>query len=151
VAAIGGVAALVLFGLAWAVAERQVFPRYRARLYQVPLTSIQSIRVSPGTVQPLVDRDVLITDPGVVQKVMTAIRTAKPYSPNHPATRWSCRLTILSSSGVSYVDVNESLGQGTILYGETGAGIIFDTLQSTALGSVLEDATEHRSSSSAGS
>jgi hypothetical protein len=40
------------------------------------------------------------------------------------------------------VDVNESLGQGTILYGTTSpnGGLIFDTLQSSTMGYILEQA-----------
>jgi hypothetical protein len=123
-----------------------VYPKYRVRLYQAPIASIRSIRIRAGNVSPLVDREVVITDPGTIQKIMAAIRSAKKYSPNHPATRWSCSLTIAGASGESYVDVNETLGQGAILYGETAAGFIFDTLQSSDMSQILEEATTKRRS-----
>jgi len=114
--------------------------RHRERLYQEPISRIQSIRICPGNNFPLVDHEVVITNTAMIQEIMAAIRSAKTYFPNHPATRWSCVLAISSASGTSDILVIESLGQNTLLYCPTSP-IVYDTLQSTALGQILERAT----------
>jgi hypothetical protein len=135
---------LVLASLGWLFAEHHVFPSYRARLYRVPIANIQAIRIDPGNNFPLVDHEVVITNSAMIQQVMSAIRAAPKYFPNHPSTRWSCGLAISSLSGTSYVDVSESYGQGTILYCATSSGLYFDTLQSSTLGQILEQATAQK-------
>jgi hypothetical protein len=134
---------LLLLGLVWLFAGRYV-PSHRTRLYQEPISRIQSIRISPGQNFPLVHQDIVLTDAHTLQEIMAALRSAKAYFPNHPATRWSCILIVSNASGESYVDVTESLGQGTILYCTTSpnGGLIFDTLQSTTMGHILEKAVE---------
>ena len=140
VVAIAMPCALVLLGLVWIFAARYV-PSHRVRLYQDPISSIQSIGISPGNNFPLVNHEVVITNYPTIQQIMTAIRSAQKYSPNHPAIRWSCALAISSLSGTSYVAVNETVGQGTILDCATSPhGLIFDTLQSSSMGHILEQA-----------
>jgi hypothetical protein len=132
---------LVLTSLGWLFAEHYVFPSYRARLYRDPIANIQTIRIEPGINFPLVDQEVVITNSTTIQQIMLAIRSAPKYFPNHPATRWSCGLAISSISGTSYVHVIESYGQGTILDCATSSGFYFDTLQSSTLDHILEQAT----------
>lgn len=133
--------ALVVLGLVWLMAGRYI-SNHRVRLYKDPISSIQSIRLLPGNNFPLIQQDIAITDIHTIEEIMTAMRSAKAYSPNHPVTRWSCILAISTSSGDSYVDIDESLGQGTILHCVTSpnGGLIFDTLQSTTMGRILEQA-----------
>ena len=131
---------LVLLYLAWSFGGQYV-GKLHVRLYQDPISSIQSIRISPGDNFPLVSHDIVITNVSTIQAIMTNIRAAEPYFPNHPTTRWSCYLTILSSSGTSYVRVIESYGQDTILFCSTSqSGFIYDTLQSKTMGHILEQA-----------
>jgi hypothetical protein len=132
--------ALLLLGVVWLFAGRYV-PSHRVRLYQDPISSIHSIRISPGDNFPLVNHDIVITNVSTIQAIMTNIRSAEPYFPNHPTTQWSCYLTVLSSSGMSYVTAIESYGQGTILFCTTSqSGFIYDTLQSKTIGHILEQA-----------
>ena len=137
-AGIVAAAVLVVVSLGWQFAERHVFPSYRALLYRDPITNIQTIRIDPGNNFPLVDHEVVITNSATIQQVMTAIRSAPKYFPNHPTTRWSCSLTVSSSSGTSYATVIESYGQETLLQCTSKNGFIFDTLQSKTLGRILE-------------
>jgi hypothetical protein len=131
--------ALIISGLVWALIARYV-SSHRARLYEDPITNIQSIRISPGNNFSLIGHDIEITDAVTLQAIMTSIRSANKYSPNHPATQWSCTLTIFSLSGASFVGVIETYGQGTILQCTTSpnGGFIFDTLQSGTMGQILE-------------
>jgi hypothetical protein len=132
--------ATVLIYLVWLFGGRYA-DKLQVRLNQDPISSIQSIRITPGDNFSLVSHDVVITNASTIYAIMTSIRSAETYFPNHPTTRWSCYLTVLSSSGTSYVTVVESYGQGTILFCTTSqSGLIFDTLQSKTLGQILEQA-----------
>jgi hypothetical protein len=133
---------VILLGSIWFFAARHI-PSHRARLYEDPISSIRSIRIVPGDSFSLVDREVLIADVGTIQEIMAALRSAKRYSLNHPATKWSCSLTISSATGASYVEVIDTLGQGTILRCCTSPhGLFFDTLQSDTIGHLLEHAAQ---------
>ena len=135
---------LLFFGLLWVFAGRYI-PSHRAQLFRNPVSAIQSIEIRPGDNASLVANYVVVSNSATIHEIMTAIRSANSYSPNHPVTRWDCLLVITSSSGADYVDVNESVGQGTILYCKTSSnGMIFDTLQSKTLGNILERETAHR-------
>jgi hypothetical protein len=138
VAGIVAATVLVLMGVGWLFAEKNVFSGYRQRLFESPVTSIRSIRMSPGNVSPLSNRVIVITNSITISQIMAGIRSANTYFPNHPVTQWSSDLKISGSSGESYVTVIESPGQGTILYCETGVGLIFETLQSHEMGTILE-------------
>jgi hypothetical protein len=130
--------ALLLLGLFWVFAGRNI-PDDRAQLYQNPVYSIQEIRLLPANNFSLVDHEVVITNASAIQDIMAAIRSAKKFIPNHPATRWECILEITGQSGISYVDVLDSPGQDTILHCQTSQnGFIFDTLQSSTLNHILE-------------
>ena len=129
---------LVLFGFLWLFWLRFITPEEGARLFQSPISGIQSIRISSGGNLSLVENDVIITNTGTIQEIMTAIRSSRPYSPNHPADRWTCKLTISNSSGESHVDVSDTVGQNTILYCPGGP------FQSDALGSILKELTSKK-------
>lgn len=121
---------LVLLGLLWFFYLRH--PAEEARLFLSPISTIQSIRISSGGNLSLVENDIVITDSRTIQEIMAAIRSAKPYSPNHPADRWTCKLIVSNPSGESHVDVSDTAGQNTILYCPGGP------LQSGTLGNILE-------------
>jgi hypothetical protein len=106
----------------------------KAILFQSPISTIQSVRISPGENFSLVENDVTITDAKKIREIMAAIRSAKPCSSDHPTDRWTCKLIVANSSGESSVDVSGTEGQNTILYCPGG------TLQSDALGNILEKA-----------
>jgi hypothetical protein len=136
--------ALIAIGSFLAFFEWHI-PSQNARLFQDPIADIHNIRISPGNNFSLVNHDVEITNTVTIQLIVTTLRSAKKYFPNHPGTRWSCGLAISSSSGTSFIDVIESYGQGTILYCTTlpNGGHIYDTLQSDKMGQILEEAKVH--------
>jgi hypothetical protein len=114
---------------------------HRDRLFSAPIDTVTSIRISPGDNKSLVVGDVIITNRGTIQKIMAAIRSATNCLPDHPSTRWQCRLVISHPSGEDYATLHETAGQGAIIFCTTSRdGFIFDTLQSTDLSAVLESA-----------
>jgi hypothetical protein len=117
-------------------------PKQRALLFQDPISNIQNIKISPGDSFSLVKRDIEITNVDTIRSVVASIRSAKTYFPNHPATDWSCILTISSSSKKSFLEVVKASGQGAILYCtiSPNGGCIYDTLQSDTMGQILEAA-----------
>ena len=81
----------------------------------------------------LVESDVVITNAGMIQEIMTAVRSAKPFSPNHPADRWTCKLIVSNSFGEGRLDISDTVGDNTILYCPGGP------LQSDTLGNILKE------------
>jgi hypothetical protein len=134
--------ALALFGFFYFFEAPQIADQ-RMRLFQGSESSITLISIFPSGNFPLVKNTLIITNTETITKIMTAIRSAKAYFPDHPAIKWNCDLEISNSTGKSYISVVEALGQGTILYCETSpnGGLFFDTLQSTNLGQILEQVT----------
>ena len=105
VVTVGLASALVLLYFVWSLGGQYIL-KLHARLYQAPIPGIQTIRMSPTEHFSLIAHDVIITNVSSIQGIMTSIRSAVPYSPNHPTIRWSCYLTVLSSSGTSYISVH---------------------------------------------
>jgi len=130
---------LILFGLLWLFDLRYV-PGTVERLFYSPISSIQRIQICSGTNLSLVNQNVIVTNTLAIQKIMIAIRSAQPYSPNHPADRWTCELIISNSSGESYVRVADTLDQGTILDCAGGP------LRSGTLSDILEKAIGQKQS-----
>jgi hypothetical protein len=99
------------------------------------------IQILPGDYFSLVKSPIAVANPATVKDIITALATAKSYSPNHPQTRWQCYMIISDASGNSYYCVNDTTGQGVILYKETSmSGFIFSTRRSDTLEGVLEKA-----------
>ncbi len=116
-------------------------PGHRIRLYQNPVSQIRQILVLGSNLYSSGKSNVVITDAQTISEIMTALRSAKPYSPNHPSIKRHYILVIADVEGESYVDVAELSGEGFILYCETAnGGFIFDRLRSYSIGSVLERA-----------
>ena len=126
--------------------SRTYSPSMSNRLYKTPISSIECIKIKPEAYSSLVTQEVVITDATTISNIMTAIRLAAPYSPNHPSTDWQCRLTASDASGDSYASILKTPSQGTIIYCETSpnGGWIYDTLQSASLGDILKNATAGR-------
>jgi hypothetical protein len=120
-------------------------PTMRDRIYSIPLGYIQFVKIKPYYYTSLVTNNVLITDKSTITNIMTAVRLAKPYFPKHPVTQWQCFLIVSDGSGESYIWVNKTFGQGTILYCQTSlnGGLIYDTRQSDTVGSILEKVTKN--------
>jgi len=134
--------ALLLVAFVWIFSGRYISSE-STRLYEDPISGIQSIRISPARYFSLVDHEFIVTNMAAITDTMMAIRSARPYSPNHPMTHWECFLVISNASGNSYVDVNNAYGQGAILYCTTSlnGGLIYDTLRSDTIGDILETVT----------
>jgi hypothetical protein len=131
---------LVIFALLWLFVGRGISSQW-ARLFQNPNSGVTGICMRPHGDLSLIKREVVVTNADTMRQIMAAIRSAKTYSPNHPAVRWKCQLVISSTSGESYVDVMDTSGQATIIYCKTSPnGLIFDTLRSSTLGHILEQA-----------
>ena len=112
------------------------------RLFDTPMSEIQSIQINPSTVFSLVGQPLNITNKIQIVKIVKAIRLANEYSPVHPSTHWQCDIVIVNTCGDSYVKAVNTLKQGTILYCKTSQrGFIFTTLQSDTIGGILEEAT----------
>jgi hypothetical protein len=122
---------LLLFGCLWLV-DLRFIPGTYERIFQSPISSIQRVQIYPRTNLPLINQNVTVIDSVPIQKIMIAIRSARPYSPNHPADRWTCELIISNSSGESYIRIADTLGEGTILYCAGGP------FRSDTLGDILE-------------
>lgn len=113
-----------------------------ARLRAILATSpVHVIRIEPtlNDRSSLVTNEVVITDPKTMADIVTAVRTAPEYFPNHPVTRWDCHLEISSAAGNDFFWVNNTMGQGTILYYDHR--LTTSTLRSDTLGAILEKAT----------
>ncbi len=114
-------------------------PGHRVRLYQEPVSCIQQILVTDNNLCSSCQRNIVITDAQTIGEIMTSLRSAKPYYPNHPTTKWRCTLVIADAKGESYVDVVVLSGEGgSILYIKTAEGFIFDRLRSSTIGQILE-------------
>jgi hypothetical protein len=134
---------IVIAILALFFSSRSHYPGMSDRLYKTPISSIGCIKIEPYEYLSLVNHEVVITDATTISNIMTAIRLAVPYSPNHPSTDWQCRLVVSDASGDSYVSALKTRIQGTIIYCESSSkgGWIYDTLQSDSLGDILKSAT----------
>jgi hypothetical protein len=133
-------AGILLASGLWLLIYRYI-PSQSTRLFETPVSQIQSIEINPTPLFSLVDQSLTITNETEIKEIMTAIRSAMPYSPNHPGTQWQCNLVISDSVGNSYLNLvnTPGLSQGTLLFCKTSPeGFIYNTLRSDTLGGILE-------------
>jgi hypothetical protein len=134
--------ALLLISCLWLSFGRYI-PGQSVRLYETPISNIQYLQIEPDPNFSLVDKSLIITNKIDIKEIMTAIRSATPYEPSHPGTRWACTLVVSDSLGNSCVGVVNTppgpYSQGTILYYKTSKqGFIYNTLRSNSIGDILE-------------
>jgi hypothetical protein len=120
---------LLLFGLLWLFSLRYIKTGNEI-IYNSPILSIRYIQIRPDDLvrSSLVRQSITITNAETIQQIMTAIRSAQPYEPNHDPGMWSCELVISNLSGEGGICVVKELNGGTII-GES---------RSSALGNILE-------------
>ena len=133
---------LLAAGILWLSWGRHI-PGQSARLFQGSISDFQYMQIKPDPNFSLVNRPLIVTNQAEIKEIMTAIRSATPYQPNHPTTRWACTLVISDAHSDCYVRlVNTSPGpnsQGTILQCMTSEqGFIYSTRRSDTIGDVLE-------------
>jgi hypothetical protein len=143
VLAIAILIALFAVGALWYFIGRRI-PEQNARLFENPISNIQCIRIEPVQFRSLVGREIAITNESRIKEIMSALRSAKPYSPSHPEPRWDCNLAISDSRGSSHIEIISILAaspQGNIIFCKTSEwGFFYDTLNSDSIGDFLERA-----------
>ncbi|HEY9844062.1 MAG: hypothetical protein ACAI44_02105 [Candidatus Sericytochromatia bacterium] len=113
----------------------------RRFLNEVPVDAIREIRIEPYSVSALTDHVVSISDRGKIKRLADALRTAVPFSANHPTSRWIAILRIVTD-GRDYggqVDATSN-GQGVIIWYASGVqgGWNYGERRQDALGPLLE-------------
>ena len=133
---------LLAAGILWLSWGRYI-PGQSARLFQGPISDFQYIQIKPDPNFSLVNRPLIVANKVEIKGIITAIRSATPYEPNHPTTRWACTLIISGLHSDCYVRVANTppggYSQGTILECMTSEdGLIYSTLRSDTMGDILE-------------
>jgi hypothetical protein len=108
---------LLLFGLLWLFGLRNVRAGNEI-IYNSPVSSIRSIQIQPEDLannRSLITQNITITNAETIQQIMTAIRSAQSYHPNHDPGVWSCKLVISTSSGGGTLSVVEASEGGAII------------------------------------
>ncbi len=147
VLAIGVPIGLLVVGFLWLSFGRYI-PGKSIQLFETPIPDIRSLQIKPDPNFSLVDRCLIVTNQMEIKDIITAIRSATPYEPNHPGTRWACTLVVSNSLGNCYVGIENTppglYSQGTILSCKTSeSGFIYKTLRSDTIGDILEKVAHH--------
>jgi hypothetical protein len=108
---------------------------HRQRLFEQPASEITEIRFLVDPYYKSGYKNGSTTDAATINEIMSALRTAQKYKPQHPSTKWSCTMIISDARGSSYVRILVTPTNATILYYQTGpdGGFNFDTRESSQI------------------
>lgn len=112
---IGAITLLASFSTVWLLWGRYI-PKEHAVLFESPIPNTHCIRIVPSPYFSLVNNEMVITNSSTIKDIMLAIRSAKPFYPQHPAVHWQCYLVVSNESGDISFKVYDTPDQGTILY-----------------------------------
>ena len=142
---IGGFMSVVLSLVVVNSPSQAEFEEIDYLIFHAPSQTFQSIELEVSEVHPYLQEKTIryfsgehfkIVDSNDINKIVSAIRTAKKFSPNHPSSIWRLNLTLNSEmKDISFeVDHTGSSRNGTYFY-FTGYG----ALKCDDLGKTLED------------
>jgi hypothetical protein len=145
---IGGV-----LGLTMILTSPTPWARQRAsdHVFRTPPDRIKRFVIKAGNAsqyKPLTNSDVTIDDPDRIRQIANMLRDGIEVSPNHPQSKWTTQIEMVTSDGTFYFgvdatvpgDVNDTLV--SVSSKPTGGGWHFGDVQVDGLDKVLENALE---------
>lgn len=110
-------------------------------LREMPVTEIQEIVIDPYTVSSLIDHRLVIKDRRKISQLADVLRSASPFSPSHPESRWIAVLRIVTDHGDYGGQVDStSNGQGSFIWyaSQVQGGWNYGAYRQDELGPLLE-------------
>jgi hypothetical protein len=145
----GSFALVVLFTSPTPWARQRLFDHVlRARPEQVEKFILKARQ--PHQHLPLTTSDVTIDDPATIRRIADLLGSAREVSLNHPRTRWSAFVEMITRDGAHYYftvsatepgDVNGTLVN--VAYKPEGGGWNLGDFRADGLDAVLESAVQH--------
>jgi hypothetical protein len=100
----------------------------------------------PDQYQPLAKSEVVIGDAARIRQITEILRTAREVSPNHPHSKWTARIEMVTGDGTYYFGVDATVPgdpNGTLVAPSTkadGGGWNLGDVRADGLEKILEEA-----------
>jgi hypothetical protein len=132
-------------------------PWHRQRIFdhvfRTPAEQIRRFVIKPGppdAYRPLANTDVVIDDPMRVRQIADTLRAGREVSPNHPRTRWTAEVEMVTRDGTYYFGVSAAEPgdrNGTLVGAAaepaSGGGWNLGDVRADGLDVLLEDAVKN--------
>jgi hypothetical protein len=149
-----GISLMALGGaLGLAILLTSPTPRQRQRIFDhilhTPPEQISRFVIKPGDAdqyRPLTKSEVVIDDLARIRQISEILRAATEVSPNHPHSKWTARIEMVTKDGSFYFGVDATVPgdpNGTLVnpkYKPLGGGWNLGDVRADGLDTILEDA-----------
>jgi hypothetical protein len=118
-------------------------------IFRTPLDRIERFVIKAGDAsqyRPLTQSEVVIDNPARIRQIAEILRAAREVSPNHPRTRWTTRVEMVTHDGTYYFGVDATVSgdsNGTLVgvgSNPSGGGWNLGDVRADGLDKILEDA-----------
>jgi hypothetical protein len=118
-------------------------------IFRTPPERIERFVILPGRAdhdQPLTRSQIVIDDPAQVRRIAEILRASREFSPNHPRTKWTATVEMVTLDGTYYFLVHATEpgdANGTFVSAQTtkeASGWNLGAVRTNGLEQVLEDA-----------
>ena len=121
------------------------------RVFRTPPERIERFVILPGRsnqYRPLTQWAVVIDDPAVIRRIAEILRTSPDVFPNHPHSRWTAKVEMVTNDGTFYFAVNAPVpgdANGilvTVQRTSEGGGWNLGDFRAEGLAEILEEAVK---------
>jgi hypothetical protein len=152
-ALIGGAITLVVISFALTYPSPEALDKAEYLLFTLPPAQVDEIVIEPADDESqsyvnLVTSPMKVKSTTDIQRLLSALRTAQLFWPNHPNARWSCLLTVRAKKESVTIQVSDtnSKENGVLIYWWSARtqGWIIAEYRCDELGPILEELTTDR-------